>query len=220
MLSSFRLFRLFGITVFLHWSWFLVAAFQLDRRSESYPTPLLAVVSYVGLFLIVLLHEFGHSLATRQVGGSSNEILLWPFGGIAYVNAPNRPGAHLWSIAAGPLVNVALFPVFFGLKLIPLGLYGDIFVNDLFFYNLVLLIFNLLPVYPLDGGQILRALLWYPFGELKSLKYACIVGLIGASLGAIYALVVLQAWWTAGIAGYAFYICFQRYQAVRAFERY
>ena len=56
-------------------------------------------------------HEFGHALACRQVGGSANQIILWPLGGVAYVNPPQRPGATLWSIAAGPLVNVALLPV-------------------------------------------------------------------------------------------------------------
>ena len=63
----------------------------------------------------MLLHEFGHALACRQVGGVANRIVLWPLGGIAYVNPPPRPGAVLWSIAAGPLVNVALVPITLGL---------------------------------------------------------------------------------------------------------
>jgi Zn-dependent protease len=68
-------------------------------------------LEYLALFSIVLMHEFGHALACRQVGGTADQILLWPFGGVAYVNPPQRPGAMLWSIAAGPLVNVALFPL-------------------------------------------------------------------------------------------------------------
>ena len=72
------------------------------------------VLEYLALFAIVLLHEFGHALACRQVGGKANQIVLWPLGGVAYVAPPPRPGATLWSIAAGPLVNVALAPVLIG----------------------------------------------------------------------------------------------------------
>ena len=61
--------------------------------------------------LIVLIHEFGHQLACRSVGGQTHDIVLWPLGGVAYVSPPQRPGAQLWSIAAGPLVNVILFPI-------------------------------------------------------------------------------------------------------------
>ena len=68
----------------------------------------------LALFVIVLLHEFGHALACRQVGGQANQIVLWPLGGVAYVAPPPRPGPTLWSIAAGPLVNVALTPVLGG----------------------------------------------------------------------------------------------------------
>ncbi len=67
------------------------------------------------LFLIVLIHEFGHQLACRSVGGKTSVIVLWPLGGVAYVAPPQRPGAQLWSIAAGPLVNVILFPILYAL---------------------------------------------------------------------------------------------------------
>ena len=59
----------------------------------------------------MLTHEFGHQLACRSVGGQTHDIVLWPLGGVAYVTPPQRPGAQLWSIAAGPLVNVVLVPV-------------------------------------------------------------------------------------------------------------
>src|SRR5438477_7968109 len=73
--------------------------------------PVWGVLEYLSLFVIVLIHEFGHALACRQVGGVANRIVLWPLGGVAFVNPPRRPGAYLWSIAAGPLVNVALIPI-------------------------------------------------------------------------------------------------------------
>ena len=109
--GSIRLFRFSGIDVFLHWSWFLVAAYEIQLRKGLYSSVTWNVLEYLALFLIVLLHEFGHALACRQVGGRADRIVLWPLGGVAYVDPPPRPGATLWSIAAGPLVNVALFPV-------------------------------------------------------------------------------------------------------------
>src|SRR6267143_2760600 len=110
--GSIRLFRFAGIDLFLHWSWFLVAAYEIQVRAGSYSSITWNVLEYLALFLIVMLHEFGHALACRQVGGRANQIVLWPLGGVAYVDPPPRPGATLWSIAAGPLVNVALLPVF------------------------------------------------------------------------------------------------------------
>ncbi len=109
--GSIRLFRFSGVQVFLHWSWFLVAAFEIQNRKGRYSSVTWNVLEYMALFLIVLLHEFGHALACRQVGGKADRIVLWPLGGVAYVDPPPRPGATLWSIAAGPLVNVVIVPV-------------------------------------------------------------------------------------------------------------
>src|SRR5213083_2495330 len=113
--GSVRLFQFAGINVFLHWSWFLVAVFEINGSTRRYSSLTWNVIEYLALFLIVMLHEFGHALACRQVGGNANRIVLWPLGGVAYVDPPPRPGATLWSIAAGPLVNVALVPILTGL---------------------------------------------------------------------------------------------------------
>src|SRR5450755_2579575 len=113
--GSIHLFQFKGIDVFLHWSWFLVAAYEIQSRNGRYSSITWNVLEYLALFLIVLLHEFGHSLACGQVGGQANQIVLWPLGGVAYVDPPPRPGATLWSIAAGPLVNVALIPILMGI---------------------------------------------------------------------------------------------------------
>jgi Zn-dependent protease len=184
--GSIRLFAFAGIDVFLHWSWFLVAVYEIQSRSGRYSSILWNILEYLALFLIVLLHEFGHALACRQVGGNANRIVLWPLGGVAYVDPPPRPGATLWSIAAGPLVNVALVPVF----LVTLSACRSAGVTstapDLFrllrsiaWINGGLLIFNILPIYPLDGGQILRSLLWFVLGRARSLMTAAILGLLG-----------------------------------------
>src|SRR5437879_3259965 len=107
--GSIRLFRFAGIDVYLHWSWFVIALIEVNR-SREYSSLVWNVLEYVTLFGIVLMHEFGHALACRQVGGKADQIILWPLGGVAYVAPPPRPGALLWSIAAGPLVNVVLVP--------------------------------------------------------------------------------------------------------------
>lgn len=183
--GSFRLFQVAGIQVYLHWSWFLVAYYGISSRSGRYSTLGWNVVEYVTLFAIVLLHEFGHALACRSVKGEANEIVLWPLGGLAYVAPPPRPGAQLWSIVAGPLVNAVLIPVLWTVNRMggQLGWFES--APDLAAYlgavqqiNLGLLVFNLLPIYPLDGGQILRSLLWFPLGRARSLLAASVVGFV------------------------------------------
>src|ERR1039457_5800246 len=181
--GAFKIFTLAGIGVYVHWSWFLVAIYSIQYRTHEYSSMLGNAAEYLALFGIVLTHEFGHQLACRSVGGKTHDIVLWPLGGVAYVSPPQRPSAQLWSIAAGPLVNVVLVPVLFVLLSLlggHLSLSGDEptefaeFLNNLWLINLVLLIFNMMPVYPLDGGQILRSLLWFVFGRANSLLAASI----------------------------------------------
>ena len=118
---------------------------------------------------------------------------------LAYVSPPPRPGAELWGIAAGPLVNVVLIPIFSALVSVSSHLawydtYPDLydFLHNVWWINVGLLIFNMMPVYPLDGGQILRALLWFPLGRVTSLFVATIVGFVGlAVLLVLTALIIL-----------------------------
>jgi Zn-dependent protease len=197
--GSFRLFRIAGVEVFLHWSWFLIAAWETTALGRRYVSPIWGAVEYLALFLIVLLHEFGHALACRQTGGRADKIVLWPLGGLAFVEPPPRAAAMLWSIAAGPLVNVALVPIINFIAIAGRHAGWSITAPDaarlitaIWFINLALLVFNLLPIYPLDGGQILRALLWFPFGEIRSLKIASIVGIAGS-----VTLLATAFWWQA-----------------------
>jgi Zn-dependent protease len=209
MQGTFRLFNFRGIQVYLHFSWFIIAIYQFTQRLGNYHSPLFAVYEYLALFGIVLLHEFGHALACRQTGGTADHIVLWPLGGIAFVNPPRRPGAVLWSIAAGPLVNVVLAPVlallvFFAAQAGLADSAPDTFrlIGMIHNINLLLLIFNMLPVYPLDGGQILQALLWFPLGEIRSLQIASVIGLLGAVVLAALALLLrlMEPFWVAIMA--------------------
>jgi Zn-dependent protease len=194
--GSIHLFRLAGVDLFLHWSWFLAAAYEVESRKGRYASVIWNVLEYLALFMIVLTHEFGHALACRQVGGTANQIVLWPLGGVAYVKPPQRPGATLWSIAAGPLVNVALLPIL--IAVVVMGrLLGwaqampDVYqlLRAIMWIDVTLLVFNLLPFYPLDGGQILRSLLWFVMGRARSLMAATILGLLG-----IAGFIVLALW--------------------------
>ena len=220
--GSFHLFRAFGIDVYLHWSWFLIAAYEVSTRSKSYGSIAWNLLEYVSLFVIVLLHEFGHSLACRQVGGRANQIILWPLGGIAYVEPPQRPGAVLWSLAAGPLVNVILAPILLVPMLLGASLgWADAAPNAfallrmVCFINIGLLIFNMLPIYPLDGGQILRALLWFAVGRARSLKIASMFGFVGVAALIVLALIE-QSIWIGIIAGFILLNCWSGLRQARA----
>lgn len=180
--GSLHLFTAFGIDVFIHWSWFLVAYLFYSMRGSVFGEGWLFVLTYGALFGIVLMHEFGHALACRSVGGKAEEIVLWPLGGVAYVEPPQRPGAVLWSIVAGPLVNVVLVPITIGLFIaagmfLPENAPYIQVAGVVMGINLMLLVFNMLPIYPLDGGQTLWALLWFKYGRARGLKIASTIGL-------------------------------------------
>jgi hypothetical protein len=127
------------------------------------------------------------------------KIVLWPLGGVAYVMPPPRPGPVLWSVAAGPLVNLVLVPVTLGLLWLARtrgGLPPDAarFLFNLTAINLGLLLFNLIPIYPLDGGQITHALLWFVVGRARSLTIVSFVGLL-AGTALVGILFTLGQWW-------------------------
>ncbi len=223
--GSLHLFRVVGIDVFLHWSWFLVAVIEIEAWRGRYSSISWNVLEYLTLFIIVLLHEFGHALACRSVGGKAERIMLWPLGGVAYVNPPQRPGAQLWSLAAGPLVNVALLPVTLFAYFQAVAAGWPLSHPDLFQYfygvtwiNGVLLGFNLLPIYPLDGGQILRSLLWFLLGRGRSLAAATVIGFIGLIVYLVLALIGRSVWGLV-MGGYLLMSCWGGLKAARVLIR-
>jgi len=141
------------------------------------------------LFICVLLHEFGHSLVAQRLGLEVRSITLLPIGGVSNLESlPEKPADEVKITLAGPLVNVVLAPIFFGLGLLlgadprmPTDLLTGIgSVSQFFFYlgylNVVLAVFNLLPAFPLDGGRILRALLATHLGALRATDISSAVG--------------------------------------------
>ncbi len=151
--------------------------------------------------------------------------MLWPLGGVAYVDPPLRPGAMVWSIAAGPLVNVALMPIFYAA--IRMGRMLEwkqtlpdayMLLVSLFWINLGLLVFNILPVYPLDGGKILWSLLWYPLGRAKSLMVSVVIGMVGI-VGFFAIAAVTRSGWGMLIAVYMLVSCWGGLQHARELLR-
>lgn len=212
----------------MHWSWFLIVLYDVQTRRQEYNSYSWNALETLSLFGIILVHEFGHALACRQVGGTANQIILWPLGGVAYVSPPQRPGAMLWSIAAGPLVNVVLVPILLfatvfasraGWELINPNLYH--YINAIWWANLIILIFNMLPIFPLDGGQIFRSLLWFFVGRANSLMVASVLGFFGVA-GMVVAAVFLQwswFWILAAFAGFNCWIGFRQSQQLLKLEK-
>lgn len=223
--GSFRLFQVAGINVYLHWTWFLVALYEIQGKSGRYSSIGFNILEYLALFLIVLMHEFGHASACRQVGGVADRIMLWPLGGVAYVNPPQRAGATLWSIAAGPLVNVVLCPILWGAFAFA-KMHGwaysspDMYqlIRSVFAIDVGLLIFNLLPVYPLDGGQIVRSLLWFAVGRGRSLMITTILSFFGIA-GLIVLAIVTRSVWSVVIAVFLLMNCWGGLQHARQLLR-
>jgi Zn-dependent protease/CBS domain-containing protein len=195
--GSFKIGRLSGIDIRVHWTFLLLLAFFAFigyQTSGSLTGALTATAVIVALFLCVLLHEFGHSLVAQRLGIGIHSITLLPLGGVSNLESlPEKPSDEVKITLAGPLVNVVLAPIFFGLGLL-LGaeprLPTDIFtgvgsVGEFFFYlgylNVVLAVFNLLPAFPMDGGRILRALLATRLGAIRSTDISSRVGQLFAA---------------------------------------
>ena len=235
--GSLRIGRLFGISVRVHVLFLLWIGFRLfDAAGQgvNWTTELLFLAM---LFGIVLLHEFGHCLGARAVGGHAEDILMWPLGGLAYAHAPMRPWPQFVTVASGPAVNVlfcllsaaVMFIAAGGqlrLSINPLG--GPIdylgagplpawFVYVAIFYrvNLFLLAFNLLPIYPLDGGQLFQAVLWPFVGLHRATLIACQVGLVGCGVLGLLALRGGGGGMLFFIAIFGGFTCWQRLQALR-----
>lgn len=180
MEASIRFGRLWGIPIGLHWSLFIVfglLAWSLAQGyfPEEYPTLpnsahwFLAVVTTLLFFGSVLLHELGHALIALRNHIPVRQITLFIFGGVAQLEQESRnPGAEFRITAAGPLVSLALAGLFGGLYLldqhIPYLAAPSYWLARI---NLMLALFNLIPGFPLDGGRILRAIIWQFTGNLN-----------------------------------------------------
>lgn len=207
---SFRVGRLWGINIRIHLFFIVGAVYllapSLGTPEDGQAGIGLArrAGMLITLFAIVLLHEFGHCWGARRSGGEADEILLWPLGGLASVRPADTPRAHMITIVAGPAVNLffvlltsAIMVVAFGGlgavpwnpfdPFIPVNGSPQFFLNAIYWHlcvfftiNYVLLLFNLLPIFPMDGGQMLRAYLWPRKGQRSATLTATWIGMVGS----------------------------------------
>ena len=208
MRSSITLIQIAGIPIKLHLTFFIIlllGAWQWAGRSDNPMTgAIFGVVLMLTLFLCVALHELGHSLMARRFGIETREILLMPLGGIAQLEKnPTQPRHELLIALAGPLVNVLIAALLVVIGLTPqVSLFNSLLdgqglsaalstepsLNNLLLWlvsaNLSLVLFNLIPAFPLDGGRVLRAVLAMGLGYPLATRIATVVGqMIAVVLG-------------------------------------
>jgi Zn-dependent protease/CBS domain-containing protein len=185
---SFHLGRLLGIDVYIHFTFLLLLAFiglSHGLAGRSAEAALNGALFFVGLFVCVLLHEYGHALAARRYGIGTRDITLLPIGGVARLERmPDKPSQEFVVALAGPAVNVviaaALFVgLWFGGHWQPLATLsatsGNLF-ERLLVANVFLVLFNLLPAFPMDGGRVLRSLLAMRMEYTRATSIAAAIG--------------------------------------------
>jgi Zn-dependent protease/CBS domain-containing protein len=177
------LFKLAGFQIALDWSWLIIAVLiTWTLASGMFPyydpglTPAaywsMGVIAALGLFASILLHELGHALVARRYGLPIRRITLFIFGGVAEMEAePERPAVEFWVAIAGPIASFLVAVVCWLLLQAAAGAGAGVPVVGVLAYlatiNVILAVFNLVPAFPLDGGRILRAVLWYWKGSLR-----------------------------------------------------
>lgn len=238
---SIPLMTVLGIRVRVHLLYVIYIAATLiwSLRQDSIGF-VYAATAMAALFVLVLLHEFGHCLACRWVGGEADRILMWPLGGLAFCRPPHRWTAALATTLAGPGVNLALVPILGAavfavgggwselifnpfdpkkvLVLSPFRSHAQVLLWWAYYTNLVLLLFNmLLPMYPMDCGRVVQELLWPRIGYRKSVLFAANLGLALAVLVGLIGLMGGQSTLFA-IALFAGITCYQERMRVRMLD--
>ena len=225
--GSFPMFAALGIRVRAHASMVVYAALVLVFGVGGGFTWQDRVENVSILFAVVILHEFGHCLAARWVGGTAEDIVIHPLGGLALASPPRRPLPTFLTVAAGPAVNVLicltcgciLWAVTGWTSINPLSLTSPMFRAfawyDLVRYtfwvyriSLMLLFFNLLPIFPLDGGRMVQTAMWPWIGYYRSTLVSCVVGMVAGGL-VVMAGIASRDIFLGLLGGMGFYYCFQ-----------
>lgn len=213
------LFRVFGFRIAIDLSWFLLVVLitwslaegvfgQPPHSFDSTTRWVLGAVGALGLFISIVLHELGHALVARTQGVEMKGITLFIFGGVAEMgDEPPTASAEFLVAIAGPLVSVIIGLLMLGASALTLALDGPATVGAvtqyLGFINLVLVVFNMIPAFPLDGGRVLRAAIWRKTGDLR--RATRITSAIGGGFGmflialglfsAISGALIAGVWW-------------------------
>jgi len=201
MLRTFQIGKLFGIPLTIHSTFLLLPLWMLlTNRGAGLANALLLLIWLIGLFTCVVLHELGHALAARFFGIGTESITLYPIGGVARLQRMSeKPSEEICIALAGPAVNLVLAALLAPAALLALwsGALqpGELFspergvvvvLEQLLFLlwsaNVFMMLFNLLPCFPMDGGRVLRALLTLGVGRLRATEMSVRVGLVMAIL--------------------------------------
>ena len=185
---SYKFGKLLGIDLYVHITFFMLLAWILFSDLTSRGNMTVALIHLALLlitFAIVIMHELGHSMAARKLGIPTRDINLLPIGGMARLERmPEKPSQELFVALSGPAVNLALIVIFGAIRYLYSGQiftldWGnhqaglvDFFLHWLIGINGGLLLFNLVPAFPMDGGRVLRALLGFKFDYLKATEIA------------------------------------------------
>ncbi|MET0482581.1 MAG: site-2 protease family protein, partial [Aestuariivirgaceae bacterium] len=215
--GSFELFTIGGTAIRIHVTFFLLLAFiaiaNYFAPEGSFDAAVQGVVFIVLLFVCVVLHEFGHIIAARQFGIATPTVTVLPIGGVASLERmPEKPGQEIVVALAGPLVNVIIAFTLYALagaslEITDMARLADMqpsLLSRVAEANVALVIFNLIPAFPMDGGRVLRALLAIPLGFTRATQIAArigqalavvigILGLFGSPLLVIIAVFVFLA---------------------------
>jgi Zn-dependent protease len=195
MFRSWKLGTAFGIGIYVHWTFFLLLAWVfVGNLGYGQLAPAIYEMTMISaVFGCVVLHELGHALMARRYGIATRDITLYPIGGVARLERlSERPMEELWIALAGPAVNVAIAVVLALMlsldapQLTSEGFLHSVqsgeFLRPLLYTNVMLVLFNLLPAFPLDGGRVLRALLARSLGRLRATEIAAQIGVAMAIL--------------------------------------
>ncbi|MFB3828696.1 MAG: site-2 protease family protein [Bryobacteraceae bacterium] len=185
---SWKLGKFAGVDLYVHMTFVLFLGFIVLTHLMSgrgIETTVGGVGFILAIFASVLLHEYGHALAARKYGIQTRDITLLPIGGVARLERmPEDPKQELWVALAGPAVNVAIAAVLFAWltlsnTLEPLGrlsITAGSFVERIMAGNIVLVLFNLIPAFPMDGGRVLRAILASRMDYTRATQIAAALG--------------------------------------------
>ena len=229
----------------LFWSVSLGSWFSTDVRVSWYfPVLWIVFVIMFGLtygsaiagvlFVSVLLHEFGHVFGARRTGGQADEILIWPLGGLAFVQPARNVRSQFFTVAAGPLVNLAICAATLPHVLsttyaahcwnpfvlpIPKADFGNALLSDLivitFSLNWMGLVLNLVPAHPLDGGQMLRAILGSRMGPLAGAEWAAKIGIVASICLGLIGVFNKDLTWLFGLALFLIVMAMQELQRIQ-----
>lgn len=237
MKSSFIIGKIKGIIIEVNISWFIIFFIITYSLATSYfpvlypdfsisTNWLLGCIITVFYFVSVLLHELSHSLVSKRLGIPVNKITLFIFGGIARLDRePDSPGDEFKISIAGPAMSLALFALFMLLEKI-LNRFGAsqvvvVTLSYLSSVNLLLAIFNLIPAFPMDGGRVLRSIIWRVTGDLqKATKYSSSMGTLFGNIFIVLGVILvfngslLSGIWLAFIGWFIIQLSLSNYQTM------